>query len=215
MHVAKIQRGHGDRVYTSLLVRSNCREGGKVKHDTITNISRLPSHVVDVISRGPAGEPVGGLSDELTVQRSWAHGHVAAVLGTAQAMDLAATIDPKPSRQRDLAMGMIAARGAGGRGRLRGAARIGERVGRVINRYGMAKHFRRTVTDTSFSYERDAASIAKEAELDGFYVIRANVGADRLSATRVVVRTYKGLRRVEQAFRRSTTIEGTESRPTC
>ena len=86
-----------------------------------------------------------------------------------------------------------------GRAGLRGAAKIGERLGRVVNKYNMAKHFRRTVTETSFSYERDEASIAREAALDGLYVLRTNVAKQRLDSPAVVL-AYKSLEQVEDAF---------------
>lgn len=95
---------------------------------------------------------------------------------------------------------MVERGAAGGRAGLQGAARIGERVGRVVNKYDMAKHFRRTVTDTSFSYERNATAIADEAKLDGLYVIRTNVTPERLSTSDVVL-VYKSLEQVEDAFR--------------
>jgi transposase len=95
---------------------------------------------------------------------------------------------------------MVARGAAGGRAGLQGAAKIGERVGRVVNKYAMAKHFVRTITDTSFSYQRDTASIAQEATLDGLYVIRTNVAPERLSTAEVVL-AYKSLEQVESAFR--------------
>jgi len=95
---------------------------------------------------------------------------------------------------------MVARGAAGGRAGLQGAAKIGERVGRVVNKYAMAKHVVRTITDTSFSYERDEASIAEEAKLDGLYVIRTNVAPERLSTAEVVL-AYKSLEEVEIAFR--------------
>ncbi len=92
-------------------------------------------------------------------------------------------------------------RGAGGRrGGLRGAAAIGERVGWVVNKYQMAKHFTRTITDTGFTYARDEASIAEEADLDGLYVLRTNVRQERLDTAGVVL-AYKSLAHIEQAFR--------------
>jgi transposase len=95
----------------------------------------------------------------------------------------------------------MAARGAaGGRAGLRGAAAIGERVGRVVNKYDMAKHFTRTITDSSFSYARKQESIAEEAALDGLYVLRTNVSAERLDTAGVVL-AYKSLAHVERAFR--------------
>lgn len=87
-----------------------------------------------------------------------------------------------------------------GRGGLRGAGAIGERVGRVVNTYEMAKHVTRTITETRFSYARDAASIAQEAALDGLYVLRTNVPQERLDTPGVVL-AYKSLAHVERAFR--------------
>lgn len=89
---------------------------------------------------------------------------------------------------------------AGGRAGLRGAAAIGERVGRVVNKYQMAKHFQRTTTDTSFTYQRNETSIAQEAALDGLYVLRTNVASERLDTAGVVL-AYKSLAQVERAFR--------------
>ena len=83
---------------------------------------------------------------------------------------------------------------------LRGSAAIGLRVGKVINRYKMSKHFVRDITDTSFSYRRDERSIAEEAALDGFYVLRTSVNEEVLSA-QSTVRAYKDLAKVERAFR--------------
>ena len=82
----------------------------------------------------------------------------------------------------------------------RGAAAIGERVGRVINKYQMAKHFTRSITDTSFTYVRDEESIGEEAALDGLYVLRTNVDEEQLDTAGVVL-AYKSLAHVEQAFR--------------
>jgi Transposase DDE domain len=95
---------------------------------------------------------------------------------------------------------MVARGAVGGRAGLQGAAAIGERVGRVVNRYAMAKHFTRTITDSSFSYARDAASIEEEAALDGLYVLRTDVAAEQLDTGGVVV-AYKSLAQVERGFR--------------
>lgn len=83
---------------------------------------------------------------------------------------------------------------------LRGAGSIGRRLGRVENRYKMAKHFRVTITDSEFAYERDEQRIALEAALDGLYVIRTDVPGESLSDEQAVL-TYKGLAKVERAFR--------------
>jgi transposase len=85
-------------------------------------------------------------------------------------------------------------------GRLRGQDKIGVRVGRVVNQYKVAKHFDLKITDTSFSYERNAERIATEAALDGLYIIRTSVPAERMDAAECV-RRYKSLADVERAFR--------------
>ena len=103
-------------------------------------------------------------------------------------------------RELDKVVAMVERGAAGGRAGLRGAAVIGERVGRVINKYQMAKHFTRMVTATSLAYARTAASIAKEAALDGLYVLRMNVSAEQLDTAGVVL-AYKSLAHVERAFR--------------
>jgi hypothetical protein len=79
-------------------------------------------------------------------------------------------------------------------------------VGRVLGRFKVAKHFRLTLTDTTFAYERDAARIAAEAALDGIYVLRTSVPAERLPAEQTV-RAYKGLSAVERAFRSYKTVD--------
>lgn len=89
---------------------------------------------------------------------------------------------------------------------LRGADRIGVRLGKVIDKYKMAKHFRTTITDDSFAYERTTVSIAQEVALDGIYVIRTSLPADVMDAPDTV-RSYKSLSNVEQAFRSIKTID--------
>jgi hypothetical protein len=83
---------------------------------------------------------------------------------------------------------------------LRGADKIGLAVGAVIGRRKVGKHFRITITDDALSFTRDHAAIAKEAALDGFYVLRTNVPAEAIN-TADTVRAYKSLARVERAFR--------------
>ena len=91
-------------------------------------------------------------------------------------------------------------------GRLRGRAEIGLRVGRVINQYKVAKHFRVTITDATFTFAIRTDRVATEAALDGIYVIRTNVTAAKLSAADAV-RHYKALSQVERAFRSLKTID--------
>lgn len=83
---------------------------------------------------------------------------------------------------------------------LKGKAAIGIRVGKVINKYKMAKHFLLMIEETNFSYQRNEVSIQQESLLDGIYVIRTNVD-DELMNAKDAVTTYKGLSKVERAFR--------------
>ena len=86
------------------------------------------------------------------------------------------------------------------RGRLRSAAVIGLRAGRVVNAKKMAKHFELDIADGAFAYRRRTEAIAAEAALDGLYVVRTSVGPERLEAASVV-ETYKRLSAVERDFR--------------
>ena len=87
-----------------------------------------------------------------------------------------------------------------GRGRLRSAAAIGLRAGKVVNAKKMAKHFELDIADGHFAYRRRTDAIAAEAALDGLYVVRTSVSAERLG-TSAVVETYKRLSAVERDFR--------------
>ena len=83
---------------------------------------------------------------------------------------------------------------------LRGAAEIGLRVGKVINRHKVAKHFVTTITDDTFTFHRDDERIATEQQLDGLYIVRSNVEPEQFDAAQTV-RAYKDLSKVERAFR--------------
>jgi transposase len=77
---------------------------------------------------------------------------------------------------------------------------IGVKVGKVINRHKVGKHFQWTIAKGRFTYQRKTAAIQRESELDGIYVIRTGEPAKRLSAEDTV-RSYKRLAQVERAFR--------------
>ena len=77
---------------------------------------------------------------------------------------------------------------------------IGVKVGNVLNRHKVGKHFILTIEDNHFHFERNQASIEREARLDGIYIIRTSEKQAALSAEDTV-RTYKSLGQVEQAFR--------------
>ena len=85
-------------------------------------------------------------------------------------------------------------------GRLKGAASIGERVGKVIGKHKVAKHFITEITGTSLTWHRDQDKITAEAALDGIYVIRTSVPGGTLDAAAVVT-AYKNLKHVERDFR--------------
>jgi transposase len=90
--------------------------------------------------------------------------------------------------------------------KLMGKDKIGVAVGKVVNTYKVAKHFELTITDNTFTFERLADSIAAEAALDGLYIIRTSVKAERMDAP-TCVRTYKSLSQVERAFRSIKTMD--------
>ena len=85
-------------------------------------------------------------------------------------------------------------------GTLAGADDIGEAYAKAIGKYKMGKHFRREITDTTFTYERDRDRIAAEVALDGIYVLRTSVDADTLDPAAVVA-GYKNLANIERDFR--------------
>jgi hypothetical protein len=85
-------------------------------------------------------------------------------------------------------------------GRIKDADKIGVRTGRVINRYKVAKHFILDISDGRLDWRRDQSAIGAEAALDGIYVIRTPLPADRLDAPGAVT-AYKNLARVERDFR--------------
>ena len=92
------------------------------------------------------------------------------------------------------------------RGRLIAKEKIGVRVGRVVNKYKVAKHFQLTIDDRRFSYRLLEEKVATEAAVDGLYVIRTSLSEERLSAEDTV-RYYKDLAKVEQAFRSLKSID--------
>jgi hypothetical protein len=92
------------------------------------------------------------------------------------------------------------------RGRLRGQAAIGVCVGRVVNKYKVAKHFALEISNRRFDFHRVKDEIAAEAALDGIYVIRTSVPKKQMSAADAV-RNYKALANVERAFRALKTVD--------
>lgn len=91
-------------------------------------------------------------------------------------------------------------------GKLKGADAIGLRVGKIVNQYKVAKHFELVIGDNSFSFARKQDAIAAEAALDGIYIIRTSLDAQRMDAADCV-RNYKSLANVERAFRSLKTVD--------
>ena len=89
---------------------------------------------------------------------------------------------------------------------LRGKKEIGLAVGKVLGHYKMGKHLQLTIEEDRFDWKRKAASIEREAALDGIYVIRTSVPASKLTGPQVVA-SYKNLSTVERAFRSMKSVD--------
>lgn len=106
VHVATTKRTHNGKVYQTTLLRRTYREGGKVKHQTLGNISHLPPRLVDIIRRALRGEwPAEGGEWEIT--RSLPHGHILAVLGALRNIGLDRLLLARKCRQREIIIGLI------------------------------------------------------------------------------------------------------------
>ena len=109
-HVAAITRTHRGRHYRYYLLRRTYRDAGKVKHETLGNLSRLPAATIALIRRAVRGDALVAPDDAFEIMRSRPHGHVAAVVGTARRVGLPALLAPQRRRERDLVEALIAAR---------------------------------------------------------------------------------------------------------
>jgi hypothetical protein len=116
MHVARIRSSHTGRdgqrrEYESRLLRRTYRDGDKVRHETIANMSRMPDGVVDAVEAALKGELLVPAGDALavTVARSVPHGHVAAAYAIARKLGLPALLGPA-GRHRDLALALVISR---------------------------------------------------------------------------------------------------------
>jgi len=116
MHVARIRSSHTDkqgrrREYESRLLRRTYRDGGKVRHETLANLSKLPDHVVDAVEAALKGEALAAATGvpAVTIARALPHGHVAAVHAMARKLGLPALLGPA-GRQRDLALALVISR---------------------------------------------------------------------------------------------------------
>lgn len=126
IHVATTTRRYKDKVYKTHLLRRTYREDGKVKHETLGNISHLPPEVIAMISGVLKGETYVSAEATFDCVRSLPHGHVHAVLGYLRKIGLDKVIAAKRSRERDLVMTLIVARIIDPRSKLATARGIGE-----------------------------------------------------------------------------------------
>jgi hypothetical protein len=97
-------------VYEAHLLRRTYREGGKVRNETVANLSRLPRETIELVRRSLRGEQFLSAADAFELERSLPHGHVAAVLALARRLELSRLLDRAPSKQRDRAVAMICQR---------------------------------------------------------------------------------------------------------
>jgi len=128
MHVATTRRQYKGKSYETHLLRRTYREGEKVKHQTLGNLSHLPAPIIDLIRRSLAGETFVPPEAVFEIVRSRPHGHVAAVLGMWRGLNLDALIDEEPSRQRDLVTAMVVERILEPRSKLATARALNEKT---------------------------------------------------------------------------------------
>ena len=110
MHVVTTTRRVGEREYTNTLLRRSYREGGKVKKETLANLSRLPPEAIAAIRATLRGEVLVAAGGAFEIERSLPAGHVSAALAMARRLELGRLVDRQPSRERDLVMAMICQR---------------------------------------------------------------------------------------------------------
>ena len=109
-HVVTTTRKYKNRVYRTHLLRRSYREDGKVKNETLGNLSHLPEPLVEIIRRALQGETFVPLEQAFEVVASRSHGAVEAVVTAMQRLGFPALIASRASRERDLVCAMIAAR---------------------------------------------------------------------------------------------------------
>ena len=111
VHVATTRRRYKGKLYETHLLRRSYREGGKVKHQTLGNLSHLPPDLIETIRARLRGDlPPGSGSRGFQILRSFPHGHVAAVLGTLRQIGLERLLGSRASEERTLVLALIVAR---------------------------------------------------------------------------------------------------------
>ena len=110
MHVVTNRRQGAQREYVTHLLRRSYREGGKVKNETLANLSHLPPELIELIRGALGGVRYLPADEAFAIERSLPAGHVNAALAMARRLGLPRLIDRSPSRERDLVMAMICQR---------------------------------------------------------------------------------------------------------
>jgi hypothetical protein len=109
MHIATTRRQHKDKVYETVLLRHSYREDGKVKNETLANLSYLPSETIELIRESLAGKTHVLAGENFDTERALPHGHVAALFAMAHKLGLAKLLGPS-CPERDLALSLVIAR---------------------------------------------------------------------------------------------------------
>ena len=109
-HVVTTRRKYKGKIYETHLLRRSYRDGGKVKNETLGNLSHLPRPVIELIRRSLRGETFVAVGEAFEITRSRPHGHVQAVMTAMQRLGFASLVFSKASRHRDLVVAMVAAR---------------------------------------------------------------------------------------------------------
>src|SRR4051794_41954365 len=100
MHVATIKRRHGERVYESHLIRRSVREGRRVRHETIANVSKLPPGALEALRRALAGQTLVAAGEAFEIERSLPHGPVSAGVAALRGAGLGRAGGPAPAGGR-------------------------------------------------------------------------------------------------------------------
>jgi hypothetical protein len=109
-HVVTTTRKYKDQVYRTHLLRRSYREDGKVKNETLGNLSHLPEPLIEIIRRSLQGETFVPVASAFEITRSRPHGHVQALAAAMGRLDVASVLSSKPCAERELVLAMIASR---------------------------------------------------------------------------------------------------------
>ena len=110
VHVVTNRRKGKHREYVTHLLRRSWREGGKVRNETVGNLSHLPEHVVELVRAALTGERFVSFDERFRIERSLPAGHVEALLALGRRLELGRVLDRRASRERALCLAMIVQR---------------------------------------------------------------------------------------------------------